>query len=166
MVPRAGGAHRFAEKQYPKNRKPRRLAISEGLATSVEQVIASGQLKPGDRLFAQPGVRRQRHTIRRSQPRPNGVPVAPDTFRTEWHRARHRRRRPDAAYARPTRLQHQLDAGRRADLATVKQRAGHAHSATTDRYLAALDDADNRALNALVNLWARRPARQGGANER
>jgi integrase len=45
-----------------------------------------------------------------------------------------------------------------ADIQVVKERLGHDSIVTTQRYLRALPDADETALNALGNVRKRRPA--------
>jgi integrase len=46
------GGQRFLDKEYPKDREPRRIAIPEWLAEALQTHITERALAPGDRLFA------------------------------------------------------------------------------------------------------------------
>ena len=133
---------RMLTKPYPKDNEPRTMAIPEDLAAQLADLIASRQLGPPDLLFATR----------------DGTPISRNTFRTRvW--------RPAVAAsgvdfpARVHDLRHAhaswLLAGG-SDLKSVMDRMGHAQITTTQKYLHALPDTDQKNLDALYRI--RNPA--------
>lgn len=150
----------YAVKEFPKNWKPRRLALSAGLVDSINQMVQRRNLSPGDRLFARADRmikpnRRIALQPMRSEVWPNGVPVSRTHFRQVWRSACRDAGVPELRVydLRASNISWMLAGG--ADIATVMQRAGHSQLATTQRYVSALEDADDRALDALATLRER-----------
>jgi integrase len=128
---------RMTIKNYPKNNEPRRLRISRDLAETLSRRITALSLARDDLLFSSTG-------------RPGGRPMSRNTFRTrvwltaleraglDFHVRFHDLRHAHASWA--------LAGG--ADLKAVMDRLGHAQITTTQRYLHALPESDDKALRA------------------
>lgn len=142
----------FMEKPRPKGRVVRTVSISPEVATLVEQLVKTRQLFPEDRLFSMPD---KGGLPLRTPEWPAGRPVSKSLFRTQWRKAHERagvtrRRFHDL---RGSHISWLLAGG--ADVSLVMERVGHKQLSTTQLYLATLDDADQRALDALARVRAR-----------
>jgi integrase len=150
-------------KDWPKNRRPRKVAIGEDGQAIVKDLIRSRRLfADGDRLFSPPSGKNDGLPLR-TEEWPEGRPVYKGSFRKTW-RAAH----VEAGVIQGERVFHSLrgshlswllDAG--ADLATVQGRADHRSITTTERYLTALKGADTRALDALATAKQKARERRG-----
>jgi integrase len=151
----SGNGTRFVAKNYPKTRQPRRLRLSAETSRLVHGAIVERELTGDDRVFARQGSKRHKHTIARTPEWPGGIPVSTGFFRGIWHRACQEAGVPQLRIhdLRATNISWLFAGG--ADLATVQQRAGHTQMATTQRYVSALDDVDERALSALEVVRSR-----------
>jgi len=152
----AGDGSRFMWKPRPKGRKGRDLRLSAEAATSVAMLVRERQLFPKDRLLSMPD--KSGLLPRRTDAWPTGLPISRSFFREGiWLRAlaasgveRNGRRFHDL---RGTWITWALAGG--ADIKSVMDAAGHADVATTQRYMAAMADADERVLDAVAATKAR-----------
>lgn len=139
-------------KDRPKGRRSRRVALSPDAVALVKALIRDRRLfSDDDRLFA-PQSRKGDGLPMRTDEWPEGRPVYRGTFRDYWWAAHE-----ETGIERNGRSFHKLRGSHLtwllaggADLATVQQRADHRNISTTQVYLAALEDADTRALDALA----------------
>ena len=132
-------------KPYPKDNEPRTMALPQHLVTQLADWISTRHLGPGDLLFATR----------------EGTPISRNTFRTRiWLPAIkasgvdfdvgvHDLRHAHASW---------LLAGG-SDLKSVMDRMGHAQITTTQKYLHALPDADQKNLTALDRIRRTEPPR-------
>jgi integrase len=128
---------RYTLKPYPKNDRQRILKITPELATLLDERIQSLGLVRDDLLFP-------------STPRDLRQPTSRNTFRTRvWQPALKTAGLPKTLRMHDLRHAHAswLLAGG-ADLKTVMDRLGHSQITTTQRYLHALESADDTALEA------------------
>jgi integrase len=132
---------RMLTKPYPKDNEPRVLALPADLANRLAAHITDRALGPDDLLF----------------PTRDGTPISRNTFRTRvWRPAVKKSgvdfdvRVHDLRHAHASWL---LAGG--SDLKSVMDRMGHAQITTTQKYLHALPDADQKNLTALDRI--RRP---------
>jgi len=128
---------RYTVKPYPKNDHCRALKIGAELTGLLADRIAALHLQENDLLFP-------------STPRKLQQPTSRNTFRTKvWRPAVLAAELPTTVRMHDLRHAHAswLLAGG-ADLKTVMDRLGHTQISTTQRYLHALDSADNTALAA------------------
>ena len=147
----------FMWKERPKGRRARLIALSPDAALLVRGLIRERRLfSESDRLFTPPSTKNDGLTLRTDE-WPEGRPIFRRNFRDLWLRAHD-----ETGIERNGRSFHSLRGSHLtwllaggADLATVMDRAGHRDIATTQVYLAALADADTRALDALANTKAR-----------
>jgi integrase len=151
----SGDGSRFMWKPRPKGRKGRNLRVGREAATLVAQMVRERQLFPMDRLLSMPG---KNGLPLRTDVWPTGLPISRSFFREcIWLRAlaaagveRNGRRFHDL---RGTWITWALAGG--ADIKSVMDAAGHADVATTQRYMAAMADADERVLDAVAATKAR-----------
>ena len=130
---------RYTTKPYPKNDHHRTLAITPELAGVLADRIATLGLRGDDLLFP-------------STPRDPQQPTSRNTFRTRiWRPALQTAGLPLMIRMHDLRHAHAswLLAGG-ADLKTVMDRLGHSQITTTQRYLHALDTANDTALAAFL----------------
>lgn len=131
---------RMTSKAYPKDNEPRTLRISDQLSTILAQRIDELGLRDDDLLFGS-----TRHG--------GQTPMSRNTFRTRgWLPATQAAglngvRIHDLRHAHASWL---LAGG--ADLKTVMDRLGHTQIQTTQKYLHALPDADDKALAAFERV--------------
>ena len=129
---------RIIFKPYPKDDEPRTLGLPQELLDKLDEHIQANGLGRDDLLF----------------PTRNGTPISRNTFRTRvwlpavraaglgFHVRFHDLRHAHASW---------LLAGG-ADLKSVMDRMGHSQIQTTQKYLHALPDADDRNLDALNRI--------------
>jgi site-specific recombinase XerD len=133
---------RFVAKPYPKDNEPRTFAIRQDWLDAVAEHIKLGSLGRDDLLFAtSAGTPISRNTFRTRVWLP-AVKASGVTFNVRMHDLRH-------AHAS------WLLAGG-SDLKSVMDRLGHAQIQTTQKYLHALKEADQRNLDALDRMTRRR----------
>ncbi len=127
---------RMIVKAYPKDNEPRTLRISPTLAQALTERIRDLALRKDDLLF---GSTRQG----------GQTPMSRNTFRTRGWVPATRQAGLDGVRVHDLRHAHAswLLAGG-ADLKTVMDRLGHTQIQTTQKYLHALPDADDKALAA------------------
>jgi len=132
-------------KPYPKDNEPRTMALPQHLVTQLADWISTRHLGPGDLLFATR----------------EGTPISRNTFRTRvWLPAIKASgvdfgvRVHDLRHAHASWL---LAGG--SDLKSVMDRMGHAQITTTQKYLHALPDADQKNLTALDRIRRTEPPR-------
>ena len=135
--------HRMLTKPYPKDNEPRTMALPADLVGQLTDWITARRLRPDDLLFAT-------H---------EGTPISRNTFRTRvWLPAVRASgvdfdvRVHDLRHAHASWL---LAGG--SDLKSVMDRMGHAQITTTQKYLHALPDADQKNLDALNRIRGREP---------
>ena len=129
---------RMLTKPYPKDNEPRTMAIPADLVVQLGGWIVERGLEPGDLLFAtREGTPISRNTFRTRVWRP-AIKVSGVDFDVRVHDLRH-------AHAS------WLLAGG-SDLRSVMDRMGHAQITTTQKYLHALPDADQKNLDALSRI--------------
>ncbi len=135
---------RMLTKAYPKDNEPRTMALPQGLVAQLAHHIAERGLGPDDLLF----------------PTRDGTPISRNTFRTRtWLPAVEASgvdfdvRVHDLRHAHASWL---LAGG--SDLQSVMDRMGHAQITTTQKYLHALPDADQKNLDALDRVRGRSTA--------
>ncbi|HEY3547352.1 MAG TPA: tyrosine-type recombinase/integrase [Propionicimonas sp.] len=135
---------RMIVKPYPKDNKPRTLAISPALVEGLSRRIAALELGRDELLFP-------------SREIAGGAPLSRATFNTRYWRPAVQRagidfsvRMHDLRHAHASWL---LAGG--ADLKAVMERMGHSQIMTTQRYLHTLPDADERALAAFQAIRTR-----------
>jgi integrase len=128
---------RMVVKHYPKDDEPRTVRVGQELLDVLAALIKRRELGRDDLLFPSTEV-------------PGGSAVSRNTFRTrvwlpalEQAQLAHHVRMHDLRHAHASWL---LAGG--ADLKTVMDRMGHSQIQTTQKYLHALPDADDRALKA------------------
>ena len=133
---------RYVAKAYPKDNEPRTFAVDQAWLDAVAEHITTHQLGRDDLLFATSA----------------GTPISRNTFRTRiWLPAVAASgvgfpvRIHDLRHAHASWL---LAGG--SDLKSVMDRLGHAHIQTTEKYLHAPAEADQKNLDALNRM--RRPA--------
>ena len=133
---------RFVAKPYPKDNEPRTFAVRQDWLDAVADHIKLGNLGHDDLLFATTA----------------GTPISRNTFRTRvWLPAvkasgvSFNVRMHDLRHAHASWL---LAGG--SDLKSVMDRLGHAQIQTTQKYLHALKEADQRNLDALDLMTRRR----------
>ena len=133
---------RYVAKAYPKDNEPRTFGVSQDWLDQVAEHITAHGLGRDDLLFATAA----------------GTPISRNTFRTRiWRPAVKASgvgfpvRMHDLRHAHASWL---LAGG--SDLASVMDRLGHAHIQTTEKYLHAPADADQKNLTALDRI--RKPA--------
>jgi integrase len=129
---------RYVPKAYPKDNEPRTFGVSQDWLDQVAEHITTHQLGRDDLLFATTA----------------GTPISRNTFRTRiWQPAvtasgvSFNVRIHDLRHAHASWL---LAGG--SDLASVMDRLGHAHIQTTEKYLHAPADADQKNLTALDKI--------------
>jgi integrase len=129
---------RMLTKPYPKDNEPRVLGLPSDLVAQLSDWITVRGLEPGDLLF----------------PTRDGTPISRNTFRTRiWRPAVKKSgvdfdvRVHDLRHAHASWL---LAGG--SDLKSVMDRMGHAQITTTQKYLHALPDADQKNLTALDRI--------------
>ena len=129
---------RYVPKPYPKDNEPRTFGVSQYWLDQVAQHIKNRSLGRDDLLFATTA----------------GTPISRNTFRTRiWLPAvktsgvEFNVRMHDLRHAHASWL---LAGG--SDLASVMDRLGHAHIQTTEKYLHAPADADQKNLTALDKI--------------
>jgi integrase len=129
---------RMLTKPYPKDNEPRTMAIPADLVAQLTDQITTRRLDPDDLLFATR----------------DGTPISRNTFRTRiWLPAIKASgvdfdvRVHDLRHAHASWL---LAGG--SDLKSVMDRMGHALITTTQKYLHALPDADQKNLDALSRI--------------
>jgi integrase len=134
---------RYVAKPYPKDNEPRTFAVRQDWLDAVAEHIKTRGLGRDDLLF----------TTRA------GTPISRNTFRTRvWQPAVKASgvdfeiRIHDLRHAHASWL---LAGG--SDLKSVMDRLGHAHIQTTQKYLHALAEADQRNLDALDKMTRGRP---------
>jgi site-specific recombinase XerD len=132
---------RYVAKAYPKDNEPRTFAVRQDWLDQVAEHIKTHDLGRDDLLFA---------TTART-------PISRNTFRTRvWQPAVKASgidfnvRIHDLRHAHASWL---LAGG--SDLKSVMDRLGHTHIQTTQKYLHALTDADQRNLDALDRMTKR-----------
>jgi integrase len=135
---------RMIVKPYPKNDQPRTLHVSQALIDILAARIAELGLGRDDLLFP-------------SREIADGDPLSRGTFNTRFWRPAITKagidfplRMPDLRHAHASWL---LAGG--ADLKSVMERMGHAQIMTTQKYLHALPDADQKALAAFESVRRR-----------
>jgi integrase len=135
---------RYVPKPYPKDNEPRTFGVSQDWLDHVAQHIKTRSLGRDDLLFATTA----------------GTPISRNTFRTRiWLPAMKTSgvefnvRMHDLRHAHASWL---LAGG--SDLASVMDRLGHAHIQTTEKYLHAPADADEKNLTALDRIRNGTPA--------
>jgi len=155
----------FMWKEYPKGKRPRKVALSREASTAVTELIAARGLGPEDRLFSMPDKTLPPNwhppltlewTPRRTDAWPEGLPIARAHFRKYvWLHAISTAEVPVRTFhdLRASHISWLLAGG--ADLPTVMERVGHTQFQTTRRYTAVLEEADDRALEALSSIRAR-----------
>jgi integrase len=132
---------RMLTKPHPKDNEPRTMGLPPELVNQLGAHVADRRLRSGDLLFAtREGTPFSRNTFRTRVWRP-AVTVSGVDFHVRVHDLRH-------AHAS------WLLAGG-SDLKSVMDRMGHAQITTTQKYLHALPDADEKNLTALDRI--RRP---------
>lgn len=139
----------FYEKPKPKSKKPRHIKVSPEAAQAISQLVKERSLFPLDRVFGAQDSK-LRGTVKRTESWPNGHPVSSGWFREQvWTKA-HKATGIEFRKVHATRASHicWLIAGG-ADIATIQQRVGHEDLATTQVYMDAMADSDDRALEAL-----------------
>lgn len=144
-------------KDRPKGRRTRRVALTPEAVVIVKALIRERRLfSDDDRLFS-PQSKKDDGLPLRTDEWPEGRPIYRGTFSDFWERAHE-----EAGIDRNGRSFHSLRGSHLtwllaggADLASVMDRAGHRDISTTQRYLAALKDADTRTLDALAATRAR-----------
>ncbi|MGZ5417738.1 MAG: tyrosine-type recombinase/integrase [Nocardioides sp.] len=139
-------------KPRPKGRKDRLVAISPEISQLVLALIAERSLGPEDRLFSMPDGT----APKRSEAWPTGVPIGRSYFREYVWKPAHDRSGLELRRFHDLRGSHitWLLSGN-ADIVTVMKRVGHNRMSTTQLYLTALADADERALDALAKIRAK-----------
>lgn len=148
----------FMYKERLKTQASRRIAISPELGVTMGQLIRSRRLfSPEDRLFSRPS-RDHDGLPMRTDEWPEGLPPFRRSVRDAWLRAHE-----EAGIEREGRRFHDLRGSHitwlmseNTDLATIMARVGHTQITTTNAYLAAMKNADTRALEALKTA-KRRP---------
>ncbi|MGN6575039.1 MAG: tyrosine-type recombinase/integrase [Nocardioides sp.] len=126
---------RMLTKPYPKDNEARTMGLPADLVDQLADLIASQRLGPDDLLFAtREGTPISRNTFRTRVWRP-AIKASGVDFDVRVHDLRH-------AHAS------WLLAGG-SDLKSVMDRMGHAQITTTQKYLHALPDADEKNLDAL-----------------
>lgn len=139
---------RFEEKATTKNGQDRCVLVREHVAEAIRKHVDRYGLRSTDRLLAR--VESTPASVVRTHEWPGGLPISRAFFRQRvWYPAHEkaalrRRRFHDLRASHITWL---LSGG--ADVATVQRRVGHATLVATQRYVAAMQDADRRALAAL-----------------
>lgn len=129
---------RYVPKAYPKDNEPRSFGVSQDWLDQVAEHINTHQLGRDDLLFATTaGTPISRNTFRTRVWLP-AVKASEVGFDVRFHDLRH-------AHAS------WLLAGG-SDLASVMDRLGHAHIQTTEQYLHAPAEADQRNLDALNRI--------------
>jgi site-specific recombinase XerD len=129
-------------KPYPKDNEPRTFGVREAWLQAIAQQVQLGTLGPDDLLFATKlGTPISRNSFRTHVWLPT-VRASGVDFNVRIHDLRH-------AHAS------WLLAGG-SDLKSVMDRMGHAQIQTTQKYLHALPDADQKNLDALSRI-TRRP---------
>jgi integrase len=140
---------RMLTKPYPKDNEPRTMELPPDLVDQLDDWITSRRLGPDDLLFAtRDGTPISRNTFRTRVWRP-AIKASGIDFDVRVHDLRH-------AHAS------WLLAGG-SDLKSVMDRMGHAQITTTQKYLHALPDADQKNLDALNRIRAREPEDADGA---
>lgn len=154
-----GNGTRFMWKDYPKGKKQRTISLSRAASTVVGEWIATLGLGPGDRLFSMPDLTLPPEwhpplTLEweplRTEAWPEGIPISRNHFREfVWLPAIAAARVPQRTFhdMRASHISWLLAGG--LDLPTVMERVGHTQFQTTKRYTAAMEDVDERALDAL-----------------
>jgi integrase len=136
---------RMLTKPYPKDNEPRTMGLPAELIPQLGAYIKQRRLKAGDLLFAtRDGTPLSRNTFRTRVWRP-AITASGIDFDVRVHDLRH-------AHAS------WLLAGG-SDLKAVMDRMGHAQISTTQKYLHALPDADNKNLTALEKIRNPVPAK-------
>jgi integrase len=129
---------RYVAKPYPKDNQPRTFGVSQDWLDQVADHIGTRGIGRDDLLFAtKAGTPISRNTFRTRIWQP-AVKASGITFSVRMHDLRH-------AHAS------WLLAGG-SDLASVMDRLGHAHIQTTEKYLHAPADADQKNLTALDKI--------------
>ena len=140
---------RMITKPYPKDNEARTMGLPADLVDQLADWITARRLNPDDLLFAtRDGTPISRNTFRTRVWRPAVVASGID-FDVRVHDLRH-------AHAS------WLLAGG-SDLKSVMDRMGHAQITTTQKYLHALPDADEKNLTALEKIRDSRPRSGGNA---
>lgn len=143
-----GNGTPYLLKPRPKNQKHRFIALSPEVSAMISLMVDDRQLEPTDRLFSMPnrsGTRPQMSPVW-----PTGLPVGRSYFREYVWKPAHDRAAVEQRRFHDLRGSHiTWLLGGNADIATVMTRVGHSRMSTTQLYLAAMADADDRALEAL-----------------
>jgi integrase len=138
---------RMLTKPYPKDDEARTMALPAELVDELAEWIATRGLAPDDLLFAtREGTPISRNTFRTRVWRP-AVKASGVDFDVRVHDLRH-------AHAS------WLLAGG-SDIRSVMDRMGHAQITTTQKYLHALPDADQKNLDALNRIRSQNPQEPG-----
>jgi integrase len=141
--------HRMLTKAYPKDNEPRTMGLPVDLVDQLADWITTRRLGSGDLLFAtREGTPISRNTFRTRIWRP-AVKASGIDFDVRVHDLRH-------AHAS------WLLAGG-SDLKSVMDRMGHTQITTTQKYLHALPDADQKNLTALEKIRDSTPSPGGNA---
>lgn len=152
-VAETGNGTPYLEKARPKSGKSRKVALDPGMAAGIRAVVKARQLFPADRLLSMPD---ESGLPMRTPEWPAGLPVSRSFFRQSIWLPAH------ATTGVPARRFHDLRGSHiswilvgGADPVTVMQRVGHEQLSTTQLYVSAMEDADQRALDALRATRAR-----------
>lgn len=149
-----GNGTRFLLKDYTKERANKYVTLTDEVAAIITASVTVLGLSSDDRIFSMHD--KSNTTVKRTDVWPHGLPVGRSYFREAvWKPAHHR------AGVRPRHF-HDLRGSHMVwllaggvDVLTVMKRVGHRQLKTTQGYLAALPDADQRAVEALERVRAR-----------
>jgi integrase len=143
-----GNGTPYMIKPRPKNKKNRLVALSPEVSVLIARLVDDRCLEADDRIFSMPDRSKARSL--RTTAWPNGQPVGRSYFREYIWKPAHERTKIEPRRFHDLRGSHiTWLLGGNADIATVMKRVGHSQLSTTQLYLAAMTDADDRALEAL-----------------
>lgn len=148
-----GNGTPFKYKDRPKGQEPRKLGLDTEASELIRTLVRARQLFPADRVFSMPG---KGGLPDRTAEWPEGRPISRSYHRQSiWipvHAATgvKERRIHDL---RGSHISWLLAGG--ADVTAVMHRAGHQQLSTTQAYVDAMGDADERALDALAETRRR-----------
>lgn len=145
----------FMWKDTTKSDRDRRIGLGPEIATTIREAVRDRGLFPMDRMFSWPD-RHDRTRPQRTEAWPEGHPIHEGRFYTEVWRPAHEATGVEIRKLHALRASHisWLLAGG-LDVVSVQKRVGHVDLATTQRYAAALGDADTRAISALATTRRR-----------